>query len=56
VITGLPVGPYELSAAITGFKTFRRSGITLEVAQRQRVDIRLEIGAAASTGWPGYPP
>lgn len=49
MITGLPVGPYELSAAITGFKTFRRSGITLEVAQRQRVDIRLEIGAAAET-------
>lgn len=49
VIPNLPVGRYELSATASGFKTFRRTDITLEVGQRLRLDIALELGAVAET-------
>jgi hypothetical protein len=41
----LPVGPYEISVTVPGFKKFVRSGITVEAAQVQRVDIPLQLGA-----------
>ncbi|MBL8211546.1 MAG: TonB-dependent receptor [Bryobacterales bacterium] len=44
VIPQLPIGAYKLEASVTGFKAFLQSGITLEVNQRQRVDIRMEVG------------
>ena len=44
LIPQLGLGAYELEATAPGFKTFRRSGINLEVGQRLRVDIRLDIG------------
>ena len=31
----LPIGDYEVTANFTGFKTFVRTGIRLEVSQRQ---------------------
>lgn len=40
----LPIGDYEVSATFSGFKTFLRSGIRLEVSQRLRLDIALELG------------
>ncbi|MCW5963700.1 MAG: carboxypeptidase regulatory-like domain-containing protein [Bryobacterales bacterium] len=40
----LPIGDYEVSASVAGFKAFRRSGIRLEVAQRLRLDIGMELG------------
>ena len=49
VIPALPVGAFEVSATVTGFKAFRRTGIVLEVSQRLRLDISLEIGAATET-------
>ncbi len=49
VITNLPVGKYELSASAPGFKSFRRTDITVEVAQRLRLDITLELGAVTET-------
>src|SRR5262249_47994546 len=49
VIPSLPVGVFEVTASSAGFKTFRRSGVVLEVAQRLRVDIVLELGAISET-------
>lgn len=44
VIPNVPVGQFFVSASATGFKRVVRSGITVEVSQRLRVDIGLEIG------------
>src|SRR5690242_7001464 len=33
----LPVGSYEVTVSVAGFKTFVRSGITVQVAQTLRV-------------------
>ncbi|MBV9746640.1 MAG: TonB-dependent receptor [Acidobacteriia bacterium] len=45
----LPVGPYEVTATVSGFKKFVRSGITVEVAQVLRIDIQMEIGSATES-------
>ncbi len=41
----IPVGTYDLKVEVKGFKTATRSGIQLELNQRARVDITMEIGA-----------
>src|SRR5881628_1213765 len=43
----LPVGPYELTTTMPGFKQVVRSGINLVVGQEAVVDLTLEVGAAA---------
>jgi hypothetical protein len=48
-LTQLPVGPYEVTVTLTGFKKFVRSGITVQVAQVLRIDIPLEVGAASES-------
>lgn len=45
----LPVGNYRLDVAAKGFKTYRRSGITLEVAQIAQADISLQIGQTSES-------
>ena len=40
----LPIGSYEISAELPGFKTATKSGITLKIDDRIRVDFSLEIG------------
>src|SRR5262245_52018331 len=42
----LPVGTYELSAFLPGFKRFIRPGLVIGVAQVVRVDVKLEVGTA----------
>src|SRR5215831_3012488 len=42
----LPVGTYELTATLPGFKKFVRQNLSVQVAQTVRVDIKLEVGAA----------
>ena len=44
-VTQLPVGAYDLTATVTGFKTYKRSGLNLAAAQVMRIDIPLEVGA-----------
>lgn len=39
-------GTYTLSVSQPGFKTYERSGIRLEVAQRASIDVVLEVGVA----------
>src|SRR5437016_2377530 len=43
----LPVGAYELTTTIPGFKQQVRSGINLVVGQQAVTDLTLEVGAAA---------
>ena len=45
----LPVGTYELSVAVAGFKKYVRQNIAVGVAQTLRVDIPLEVGSAAES-------
>jgi len=45
----LPVGTYEISVAVAGFKRYVRQNITVGVAQTLRVDIALEVGSAAES-------
>ena len=49
VIPRLPVGQFEVTATAAGFKTFRRTDVVLEVAQRLRLDISLELGQLSET-------
>jgi len=48
-IAQLPVGTYEVSATVAGFKKYVRQGIGVEVAQVLRIDIPLEVGAASES-------
>ncbi len=48
-IVQLPVGVYEISVAVPGFKKYVRQGITVEVAATLRVDIALEVGGATES-------
>lgn len=44
VFVQIPPGRYTLSAQLPGFKTYERSGLTLEVAQAVEINVRLELG------------
>ncbi len=48
-IPSMPIGAYSINVQVKGFKSFHRTGITLEVSQRLRLDIPLEIGDTAET-------
>jgi len=41
----LPVGAYDITVTVAGFKTYKRSGLDLAAAQVMRIDIPLEVGA-----------
>jgi hypothetical protein len=43
-ILGLPAGDYVLTVTQPGFRTYRRSGIVLRLAQRTALDVKLEVG------------
>jgi hypothetical protein len=45
----LPVGAYELSITVTGFKNYKRAGLNLAAAQIMRVDVQLEVGSQAES-------
>src|ERR1700720_3896197 len=48
-IPQVPLGKYELSATVQGFKKFSRQNITIVGAQVLRIDVPLEIGASTET-------
>ncbi len=48
-LTELPVGSYQVTATVPGFKKYTRSGITVQVAQTLRIDIPMEIGTASES-------
>jgi len=47
--SNLQPGTYTVEASSTGFKSFRRTGIELNVRDQIRVDIQLEIGELTET-------
>jgi len=49
VFTNLPVGPYKLTAKLTGFSTFEQTGITLAVGTTRSVNIGMKLGGVAET-------
>src|SRR5436190_5069493 len=49
VLPLLPVGSYEITAEVAGFKKNTITGVVLEVNQQARVDIVLEVGAVTET-------
>jgi len=45
LIPQLPIGPhYQITAEVTGFKTFVRTGVALQLKQNARMDMQLEVG------------
>ena len=46
---GLPPGEYVLTVERPGFRTFRRSGLTLRAADRVAADVALEVGAPSES-------
>lgn len=45
----LPPGNYEVEVSNRGFRSFRQTGVVLELGQSARVDAQLQIGEATST-------
>src|SRR5579859_1437462 len=45
----IPVGRYELKVEASGFKTYVNPDVALEVNQRARVDVALEVGAISES-------
>ena len=48
-LSQLPAGNYELTVTLQGFKKYVRQGLTVQVAQVQRIDVNLEVGAASES-------
>ena len=49
VLPSLPTGPYRLTAALPGFRTFAQTGIVLEVNGNPVINVTLEVGQVAQT-------
>src|SRR5256885_8893889 len=49
VFTNLPVGPYSLTAKLTGFTSFERTGIILAVGDTRTVNLSLKVGQISET-------
>jgi Carboxypeptidase regulatory-like domain/TonB-dependent Receptor Plug Domain len=45
----LPGGRYQLTVESKGFKTYVNSGVVLEVNQRARIDVSMEVGAISES-------
>jgi hypothetical protein len=45
----LPVGTYEITVSVPGFKKYTRTGLEVQVAQTIRIDIPLEVGSASES-------
>jgi len=45
----LPVGRYEMTVAVAGFKKYVRQGLDVLAAQTYRIDIGLEVGATSDS-------
>ena len=48
-IPNLPVGPYELKAVLSGFNTYVKTGIVLQVNTNPTIDVTLGVGAIGET-------
>ena len=48
-LSSLPAGIYEVTAEAAGFKKSVRQGIQVQVAQTERVDLSMQVGAATES-------
>ncbi|MDQ1471962.1 MAG: hypothetical protein QOJ99_3442, partial [Bryobacterales bacterium] len=48
-LSSLPVGMYDISVEVTGFKKYVQTGVRVQVAGTERIDIRLEVGSATES-------
>ncbi len=48
-LPNLPVGPYRLRVTKDGFQAYVQSGIVIQVGNNLRVNVTLQVGAAAET-------
>jgi len=48
-ISSMPVGLYDLSVEVAGFKKYTRQGIRVSVAETARIDVTLEVGLATES-------
>jgi len=46
--SGLPQGSYDITVTASGFKKFQAKRVVLDVAQKARVDVTLEVGTATT--------
>jgi hypothetical protein len=46
--SALPQGSYDVTVTATGFKKFEAKRVALDVAQKARVDVTLQVGAATT--------
>jgi hypothetical protein len=46
--SALPQGKFDVIVTMTGFKKFEAKGVVLDVAQKARVDVTLEVGATTT--------
>lgn len=44
VVPSLAIGHYNVRAEVPGFKTFEQNGLVLQVGDRTRVDVKLQVG------------
>src|SRR5262249_6959749 len=47
--SGLPAGKYDLSVKAKGVKVYQAQGVVLEVAEKARVDVTLQVGQVSET-------
>jgi hypothetical protein len=45
VFAALPIGSYNISVTATGFEKYEAKGVILNVAQKSRVDVAMQVGA-----------
>jgi outer membrane receptor protein involved in Fe transport len=48
-IPSLPIGQFEVTVTASGFSTTKQTGVVLEVAQRLRLDLTLQVGEVSTT-------
>jgi len=48
LFASLPIGSYDLTVTSTGFKKYEAKGVVLNVGEKARVNVALEVGAATT--------
>jgi carboxypeptidase family protein len=48
LFAALPIGSYDITVAATGFKKYQAKSVVLNVAEKARLNVALEIGAATT--------
>jgi len=48
-IPSLPIGEFEVTVTAPGFSTSKQTGVVLEVAQRLKLDVTLQVGEVSTT-------